>query len=204
MADLIYPGGSGITTVTNTGLEANDMTLMGTSIAGAAQQTDYSDVKAGIIGNPGALGGVTAATSFALAGDLKVQDPTEGSGFLTLQTVTASSGTLTGATDTIEVNIPSGAVILGCSLRVDVLVSDTGGDDTWSAEYNDGASLQAIVTGAAAAKNTKVDVLYDANADSAVMDAETDIVLTPNGGNFDGGEITAVVYYLELTSLDDV
>jgi len=70
MSNLVYPGGTGITTVVNTDLESSDMTLMGTSIAGAAQQTDYSDVKAGIVGNPGALGGVTAATSLDVSGNI--------------------------------------------------------------------------------------------------------------------------------------
>ena len=94
MADLVYPGGAGITTVTNTDLESNDMTMIGTSIAGVAQQTDYSDIKAGIVGNPGALGGVTPATNLSLDGDLDVRDPTEATGGLTLQTAYATSGTL--------------------------------------------------------------------------------------------------------------
>jgi hypothetical protein len=67
-ADVVFPGGAGITIVTNTDLESNDMSFIGTSIAGSAQQTDYSDIKAGIVGNPGALGGVTAATSLAVNG----------------------------------------------------------------------------------------------------------------------------------------
>jgi hypothetical protein len=132
-----------------------------------------------------------------------VQDATEASGALQLLTSTASSGTLSGATDTIEVNIPIGAILVGVSLRVDVLVSDDGGNDTWSAEWNDGGSLQAIAAGAAAAKNTKIDAMHDDNANTPLCDAETDIVLTPNGGSFDAGEITAVAYYWALTSLDD-
>jgi hypothetical protein len=197
---LIYPSGADITIVTNTGLESNDMTFVGTSIAGVAQQTDYSDIKAGIVGNPGAIGGVTAATSAIIAGDLDIQDPTEASGGMTIQTSTASSGTLTGATDTIEVNIPSGAVILACQLRVDVAVTDSAGDDTWSAAYSGGAT-QSIVAGAAAAQNTKVNKFFDANAATAIASSEVDITLTPNGGNFTAGEITAVAYYFELTAL---
>lgn len=200
---VVYPGGAGITVVDNTDLEADDMTIIGTTIAGAASQTDYSDVKAGIVGNPGALGGVTAATSLVLAGDLDVQDSTEASGGITVQTAYATSGTLTGATDTIDVGVPVGAVLLGASLCVVTAVVDDAGDDTWSSAYSGGAT-QGIWSGSAAAQNTKVDTFFDANAATAITSGTTQITLTPNGGNFTAGEIKAVVYYLELTSLDDV
>lgn len=200
---VVYPGGAGITTVVNTDLESDDMTFVGTSIAGAAQQTDYSDIKAGIVGNPGALGGVTAATSLSLSGDLDVIDPTEGSGKLTIQTYYATSGTLTGATDTIDVSVPQGALLIGASLCVVTAVVDDAGDDTWSAAYSGGAT-QSIVSGAAAAQNTKTNAFFDANAATPITSGTTQITLTPNGGNFTAGEIKAVVYALVLTSLDDV
>ncbi|MBD3251158.1 hypothetical protein GF380_01660 [Candidatus Uhrbacteria bacterium] len=220
MAEYNYPSevGTDITAKVAADLASGDFMFVGTDPASADPwSTKYSEIRDAITANPGgAIGSGTAATGLtvegavsltgdsSLIGDVLVQDPTEASGGLTLQTATASSGALTGATDTIEVNIPSGSYLFACQLRVDVAVTDDAGDDTWSAEYNDGASLQSIVSGAAAAQNTKVNAFHDPNANTPVTDAETDIVLTPNGGNFSAGEITAVVYYLTLTSLDDV
>jgi parallel beta-helix repeat protein len=114
-----------------------------------------------------------------------------------------SSGTLAGATDTIEVNLPVGAIIVGVSLNVEVAVTDDAGDDTWSAEFNDGATVAAIVTGAAAAQNTKVKKLLDPNTETVKTDAGTDILLTPNGGNFSAGEIRASVWYIVASDLPD-
>ena len=46
---VVYPGGVGITTITDTELEASDATFPCMTIAGAAEQTDYSDIKRGIL-----------------------------------------------------------------------------------------------------------------------------------------------------------
>lgn len=103
----------------------------------------------------------------------------------------ASSGTLAGATDTIELAVPSGWRILQCQLHVKTAVTDDGGDDTWSAELYDGAIVESIVAGAAAAQDTDVDHWADADTTWTLTDAETDILLTPNGGDFSAGEIEA-------------
>jgi len=237
MANLSYPGGAGITVVTNTGLEANDMTFLSTSLAGAAQQTDYSDIKAGIVGNPGALGGVTPGTSLAIAGDIiiagtssthllfadasadrvgintdtpramlevageiSVKDATGGSGGLVLEVCSEDSGILSGASGTITLGIPGNALLVGVQLRVDIAITDDDGDDTWSAAYSGGAT-QAIATGAAATKNTKVNKFFDAHAATPIVSGTTEITLTPNGTNFTGGQVSAVIYIYEFFTL---
>lgn len=105
----------------------------------------------------------------------------------------ATSGVLAGATDTIDIGVPSGWLIEQCQLHVKVIVVDDGGDDTWSSELNDGATEEAISTASAAAKNTNVN--HFAHADNGyggtLTDAVTNILLTPNGGNFTAGEIEA-------------
>lgn len=103
----------------------------------------------------------------------------------------ASSGTLAGTSDTIELAIPSGWRILQCQLHVKTAVTDDGGDDTWSAELYDGGTEESIVAGAAAAQNTGVDHWADEETTWTLTDAETDILLTPNGGSFSAGEIEA-------------
>jgi hypothetical protein len=103
----------------------------------------------------------------------------------------ATSGTLTGATDTIDINVPTGWVIRSCQLHVKVAVTDDAGDYTWSAELHDGGTEEAIVSGAAAAINTNVNHFAHADAGygGTLTDATTVILLTPNGGNFSAGEI---------------
>lgn len=176
--------------------------------AGAIQTDGTLDVQGGditlendeVIGN-GTDGTVNTDGIFQ-APALSVQDATEASGLMKLQTFTASSGALTGATDTIEVNIPSGALIYATQLRVDVAVVNDG-DNTWAAAFSGGSTQAIAAAGTAAAKNTKVNIFFDANAATAIAASETDITLTPQAANFTAGEITAVVYYWTLTSLDD-
>jgi len=94
--------------------------------------------------------------------------------------------------------------LIGASFCVNTAVVDDGGDDTWSAEFHDGASMHSLASGAAAAQNTKVDTLVDASATSIVTDAVTNIRFTPNGGSFTAGVIEVVAYYIDLTSLANV
>ena len=107
------------------------------------------------------------------------------------------SGTLTGATDKIEVDIPSGSIILGISLNNESAVTDSAGDDTYTAAFSGGLSV-AINGGAAiaAAQNTKVKQMFDQNAASMLTAGETDITLTPNGGDFTAGNVRAIVKYI--------
>jgi parallel beta-helix repeat protein len=114
----------------------------------------------------------------------------------------AESGTLTGATDKIEVDVPSGALILGVSMNNEATVSDDAGDDTYTAAFSGGNTV-AIGGTIAAAQNTKTKQMFDVNATKMVTTSETDITLTPNGGNFDGGNVRAVVWYLMAGDLPD-
>jgi len=102
----------------------------------------------------------------------------------------ATSGTLTGATDKIELDIPSGWRIEQCQLHVKTAVTNAG-DNTWSAELNDGAQVEAISAGSSAAQNTNVNHWADADTWGTLTDAETDILLTPQGADFTAGEIEA-------------
>jgi hypothetical protein len=111
-------------------------------------------------------------------------------GYVT-QIYAASSGTLAGTTDKIELNIPAGWRITQCQLHVKTAVVDDAGDDTWSSELNDGSQEEVISAGSAAAQNTNVNHWADADTWGTLTDAETDILLTPNGGSFSSGEIEA-------------
>jgi hypothetical protein len=103
---------------------------------------------------------------------------------------------MSGATATIDLNIPANSVILGVSMNVEAAIADDGGDDTWSSEFNDGGTVVAIESGSAPAQNTKVIKPF-----TQVTDAETDIVLTPNGGSFTSGSVRVVVAWFQIDQL---
>ena len=113
-------------------------------------------------------------------------------------------GTATAAkTFDIEVNIPSGAKIIGVQLRVDVALTSSDGGTAWSAAYIDG-STQSVASATALAKNTKVNTPF-ANTDTDIASAETDITVTCDDSKtfVAGGQVRAIVYYQEFTAMGD-
>lgn len=105
-------------------------------------------------------------------------------------------------TCTIQANIPSGAKILGCQLRVDTALA---AGETWNAQYVTGAT-QVICTAQAVAQNTKVNKFFDENAATAITSAETDITIqrssNPGVDVFTAqGTIRAIVYYQGFTAM---
>jgi len=115
----------------------------------------------------------------------------DGNGGYITQVYSASSGTLTGATDKIELNIPTNWVITGCQIHVKVATTNAG-DNTWSSALSGGAS-ETISTGSTAAKNTNVTHFghADASYGGTLTSGDTDITLTPQAANFTAGEIEA-------------
>ena len=67
-------------------------------------------------------------------------------------------------------------------------------------------TVLAVASNKAVAVNTKVAAFYDENGAAAITDAETDIVIAPNGGgSFTAqGVFTVVAYTLAMTALEDV
>jgi len=122
-------------------------------------------------------------------GDLHISTDSAHGGYI-IKTFSATSGTLTGATDKIELNIPAAWRILQCQLHVKVAVTNAG-DNTWSSELNDGAQEEVISAGSAETKNTNVNHFADGDTWGTLTNAETDILLTPQGADFTAGEIEA-------------
>jgi hypothetical protein len=141
-------------------------------------------------------GGAQFTGSITTSDSLVLSNADEGgTGKLTIQTA-REVVTLTGATTDTTIAIPSGAVLLGAQFAVNTAVTDSAGDDTWSAAYITG-STTSLTSAAAAALNTKVNALV---VPEVASDA-TEIQFTPNGGNFTAGVIEVVAYYYSLTSL---
>ena len=114
--------------------------------------------------------------------------------------VAEATGTIEAdASTTITLSIPSGAILLGCQLRVDTAL--TAGE-LWDAAYS-GGSTTAIASGQAVAKNTKVNTPYNVNGATAITTDVTNIAITKNGGgSFTAlGVIRAIVYYFDFDTM---
>lgn len=106
------------------------------------------------------------------------------------------SGAMVGGTVTITMGVPTNARLLAVQMKVkDVITSDAG--TTWKADFA-GGSTTSIGTGLAFAVNTVANVMLAGNE---ISTAGCNIVLTPNEGNFTAGNIQAIVYTEELTSM---
>jgi hypothetical protein len=100
-----------------------------------------------------------------------------------------ATATLSGASTSILVNVPSGSRILGVQLRVDTLITSAVGV-SWAAAFVN-VPTTAITSGQAFTKNTKFSKV---TADEISTDVVT-IAITPNAGTFTAGVIRAIVYY---------
>lgn len=182
----------------------NDVTLP--RISGPPSKTFYVGVTGvatgahlnfSAAGNVGVgLGTTVAAEKLQIANAVAISNSTEGHTGRLTRRCAREAVTLSGATKSTTLNIPSGARLLAAQLCVNTAVTDDGGDDTWSAAFS-GGSTTAIATGAAAAKQTKINLQI---VDQITSDV-TNITFTPNGGSFSTGVIEVLVYYEELTAM---
>jgi len=127
------------------------------------------------------------------------------SGGLVTSVAEATANITANHTITIQTNVPSGAKILGCQLRVDAALA---AGETWNAQYVTGAT-QAIVAAAAVAKNTKASTFFDVNAATDIASAEVDVTIQKNSNpGVDAftaqGTIRAIVYYQTLATMASV
>ncbi len=111
---------------------------------------------------------------------------------------TKSTETLTAYTGgpsavLVQCNVPTGVKILGAIVKLD---TEGAANDAWDATYTGGAT-QSIASNELGNSGTTASAIYDANADSHVTTAETDVIFNKNGGgNFtDTGTFRAVVFY---------
>lgn len=115
----------------------------------------------------------------------------------------ATSGALSGATGSIAVNIPSGAKIIGCQMRVDTLITSGDGGTTWGAIFATGSTATVAANTTAFAKNTKVGTWFNENAATAITTGTTTITVAPNSGTFSAGVIRAICYAQTFTAMAD-
>ena len=160
--------------------------------------------------NPGAeltnalIYGTFAATANGQQLTVNAGTITQGGGTVGgLATIAAeATATLSGASTTITLSIPTGAKIIGAELRVDTLITSGDGATSWSAAYS-GGNTTAITTAQAFTKNVKVYTLFNENAASALTTNTTNIAITPNSNTFSGGVVRAIVYYRKLVTMAD-
>jgi hypothetical protein len=112
----------------------------------------------------------------------------------------AASGTLSGASGSIAVNVPSGKRIKGVQLRVDTAITSGDGATSWTAEYTN-TPTTAITSGQAFTKNTKANFIHPAYE---LTTGTVTITITPNANTFSGGVVRAVVYYEDFVDMKDL
>ena len=138
--------------------------------------------------------------SYDTVGTHRLISPTYGGGFSRKKyeaEVDLSSST------TAQVDIPSGAKIIGVAWVIKTAISITGGTGQWSAAYTAGAGSQSITSAQVVAKDTKGSAFFNPNANSPITSSETDIDLTADGGGtFTAGEVAFVVLVETITNLD--
>ena len=152
--------------------------------------------------NTSTFGNASITTNYRYNADQMLPDDRTHGGYIR-RVYSATSGTLTGATDKIELNIPTVYRILQCQLHVKTEVADNDGDDTWSSELNDTAQVEVISAGSAKTQNTNVNHWAVADTWGTLTDAETDILLTPNGSLFTAGEIEATCIAIGFDAWDN-
>jgi lysophospholipase L1-like esterase len=134
-------------------------------------------------------------------------------GGLVLKTAEAAANITASTSVTITLNVPTGAIIHGCQLRVDTALA---AGETWNAAYSGGAT-QTIIHEGAVAKNTKYNSAYESLTTAGTLAAQaawaanvataaTNITLQrhsdPGVDSFTAeGTIRAIVYYYDFTAM---
>lgn len=134
---------------------------------------------------------------------LNVVNAAEGQvGSLSLKTATVKHTLdLANTSDTVALTIPVGSMLLGASFNVDEAVTTSSATDTWEAAFVDGSTTALVAASTSGALNTKADTLVVPEISAT---NPTEIQFTaPGAETFATGIIEVVVYYFELTSLDD-
>jgi hypothetical protein len=111
--------------------------------------------------------------------------------------VAEATGTATAAkTFSIAVNVPSGAKLLGCQLKVKKTLTSSDGGTVFDAAYATG-STQACGTSVAFAEGSTSNLFFDPYAATPITSGTTTITIS--GGSSStfsaGGQVTAVVHY---------
>lgn len=130
---------------------------------------------------------------------------TDANGFYGLMTrkYIAAKVTLGVEPTEITINIPSGVRLLAVQFTVSALITSATAT-SWKASFTGGSTAVIDAGTNSFALNTKLNVLLSETtmAATAVTTAPTQIsIISNDGSDFTAGEISAIVYYEELTSI---
>jgi hypothetical protein len=132
----------------------------------------------------------------------QMTSPTAG-GYLDTKFKQAQGTATAGTFFDISLSIPAGVKLISTSLRVDTALSSSDGGTSFTAQFTGGNSNIVSSTGAFA-QNTKVNKFHDTIGSETTT--TTNLRITCNGSKTfaSGGQITAVCYYQEIQSLNNV
>ena len=192
---LVYvEADTGIIKVGDGSTAYNSLTTAGVTTTGTQTLTNKTLTSPTISGgtiNSAVIGGTTPAagtfTSVAVSG---------GNGIAT--TATHASTLLNIATSATATNlIPANSLVLGVTVFVKTIIVGT---TAVSFAVGDGTDVDRWGTGIAFAAGTKTNISNFTIASPVYYGSATSVVLTPNAGTLDTGEVRIAVHYISLTA----
>jgi hypothetical protein len=99
---------------------------------------------------------------------------------------------LSGASVNAGTQIPAGALVIGCAMRVTTTIT---GATSWTLGYGSGATLSAFGSGLALSAGSTNAGLIGPNP----FYSATNIILTATGSNFTAGAARLALFYVSLT-----
>lgn len=121
---------------------------------------------------------------------------TEANGQQTIvDTASATTGTLSGATATLSSLIPAGCMVVGITTRVITAITGATGYDV-----GDGTTQDAYGANIGIGLGTTSDITDATISAAPLYTAATDVVLTALGSNFTGGDVRVTVHYIQLVA----
>jgi hypothetical protein len=179
---------------------AIDNTTIGLAVPHSAAFTDVDTILMTCVNQSTSNSVMGGQVRIASAGD-------EDAGVLNrfVETQTIDMPLAADTLDTINMGfaIPVGRKIIGALFRVDTAL---GVGKEWNATWDAGHGTLAILAAGAGGvdKNFKAFWWHPADTESAITTGDADIVLTTQGAvDFDGGTITAAVFYEYFTPMAD-
>jgi hypothetical protein len=101
-----------------------------------------------------------------------------------------------GATSQTSFALPSGDRVISFALNVESAITYSGGGTTFTTTIDDGSPVKTISTGTTGAKNDKITTCLD-----TLLDAESEIKLTPNSGSFNSGSVKILLVTVRAKAL---
>ncbi len=130
---------------------------------------------------------------------IQLNGPVEVNGIVGIASVSATSDALSGPSVEVELAVPEGAWVIGCSINNEEAVTD-GNGDTYDVKFSHG-----VTDDIASDVDGTVNVKTVLNGGVGVTEEDSvKVKLTPGDTAFTGGKVKICVVYVTINELPDV